>query len=163
MTFTYMLSEHDYPFQCPLLNLERTCTWKYCYRCSIAPLRNRILHRECVFVREWVAGKWLQVGAEPVDKMSAVWKYFELESKSSPTATCNIYSTAAERGGNKRAALITTHLIQHKKNQHSKLYEFTREYRQRHQSNKQADTFKRIEKYPQDSDMSKNITKKLNE
>lgn len=52
-----------------------------------------------------------------MDKMTAVWKYFKFESESSPTATCNIYNTAAERGGNKRAALNTTHLIQHIKKQ----------------------------------------------
>lgn len=36
----------------------------------------------------------------PVDKVSSVWKYFELECESSQAATCNIHNTTTELRGN---------------------------------------------------------------
>ena len=59
----------------------------------------------------------------PVDKMSAMFKYFffeKLESKHSLAATCNICNTSISQGGNKTAAFHTTNLIRHIKNKHPK-------------------------------------------
>ena len=51
---------------------------------------------------------------KPVDKMSAVWKYFKSESSSSPAATCNICNMTVWKWGDKSAAFNTTHFTYHK-------------------------------------------------
>ena len=99
----------------------------------------------------------------PVVKMSAVWKYFNLENESSPTATCSICNTSISRGGNKRAAYNTTNLIRHLKNKHPNEHiEFTRASQAKAPTQKTlAEVFKKKEKYPRDSYMAKHITEKI--
>ena len=55
-----------------------------------------------------------------MNKVSAVWKYFKLESESSPMATCNVCNKTVLQGGNNKAALNTTHLVWHIKNKNTK-------------------------------------------
>ena len=93
--------------------------------------------------------------------LANLWKYFKLESESSPVATCNICNTTISRGGKRRAAFNNTNLIRHIKKQtlkeHSAFTQATPAKAPKQQT--VADTLKR--KYPRDSDIPKNITEKV--
>ena len=90
--------------------------------------------------------------------MSAVWKLVKLESESTPTVTCNICNTTIARRGNGGAAFNNAHLIQHIKKQNNQSY--TASSLKQHTL---ADTLKRKEKYPWDSNMAKNISENITE
>ena len=52
---------------------------------------------------------------KPEDKISAVWKHFQLECGSSPVATCNFCNTTAAWRANKHTPLNTKNVIRHVK------------------------------------------------
>ena len=53
------------------------------------------------------------------ENMSAVWKYFSIDTPSSALATCNICCTKVPRGGVKPTSFNTTNLIKHLKVKHA--------------------------------------------
>ena len=52
--------------------------------------------------------------------MSAVWKYFTLETPQSKTAKCNVCKAIIQRGGSSLETYNTTNTIKHLKKQHVK-------------------------------------------
>ena len=97
--------------------------------------------------------------------MSAVWKYYKIESEGSVTARCNVCKAEVPRGGKNRATFNTTNLIRYLRNKHQQQHD---EYTAATQVTalKQptlSETFKRKEKLPQNSEKANTITAKIAE
>lgn len=97
--------------------------------------------------------------------MSAVWRYFKLDSEGSATATCNVCKLGISRGGKDRAAFNTTNMIRHLKNKHPAQYsEFAVATQTKTLSQSTLkETLKNKEKLPADSEKAKKITAKIAE
>ncbi|XP_023694531.2 zinc finger BED domain-containing protein 4-like isoform X2 [Paramormyrops kingsleyae] len=98
--------------------------------------------------------------------MSAIWKYFTLETTTSSTAICNLCKIKVSRGGSSVAVYNTTNLIKHLKNHHTEEHEEFRQAKQKkdEESKKQLtlpEAYSRHEKLPNNSPKAAKITEKV--
>lgn len=95
--------------------------------------------------------------------MSAVWKYFLLETPQSKTATCNVCKAVVPRGGSSVATYNTTNLIKHLKKHHPKEHDDFVAMGPKHQSSRQQSLEQSFQtgKLSPDNAKAKGITEKL--
>ncbi len=96
--------------------------------------------------------------------MSAVWKYFTLETPQSNTATCNVCKAVVPRGGSSVTTCNTTNLIKHLKKHHIKEHEDFLARGQKDERSRQEsllESFQKQSKLPPDNVKAKEITEKL--
>lgn len=105
------------------------------------------------------------------NKMSAVWKYFSVDTPYSTMATCNICGMKVSRGGVKQTSFNTTNLIKHLKTKHGDEHkEFeaasTASMRERGVQPQQqtlVSSFRSKEKWGEKSEAASQMTEKLAE
>lgn len=96
--------------------------------------------------------------------MSAVWKYFTVETPQSKTATCNVCKAVVPRGGTSVATFNTTNVIKHLKKHHSREHaDFLTRGEKEEKSRQESllESFKKQSKLPADNVKAKGITEKL--
>ena len=100
--------------------------------------------------------------------MSAVWKYFTVNSDKDVAAKCNICQAQVSRGGTEPGRFNTSNLIAHLKKHHKKEHE---DFRESSKAKQQAsgslqqptlaESFARRDKLPRDSKKAMAITEKI--
>ena len=96
--------------------------------------------------------------------MSAVWKYFTLETLQSKTAKCNVCKAVIQRGGSSLASYNTTNAIKHLKKHHVKEHKDFLASRQKDNGSRQEsllESFQKQVKLQAENVKAKGITEKL--